>query len=996
MKTFLFVQLVLWQALGAATAQPAEPAAERLLAAYRTAPQDYPEGADLRGLPYARPDTGAWFRWHCYHDGAIDRCESTPMDVHVEPYNLLEGVGAQVPYRSPVKFSFVAEHATEGAQCLKVDFPAAEVASGKGTVLVRALPGKSFYPPGSKYHFKHAAAAYWCHYRFLKFDAFNPGQDDVRIRVCGVPFVLRPGPSVVAVKTPDASGQEGPHSALHDRVDVTVTAPAADVTLYLDNFRMEQEAPRVLRRKGRWLQFAARADPQGEPVLWPGFKAVGPDDLYQPSRGWGWTAAPTKRRCRAHTFRSFENGLLWGYLVDADCPLRIDAPEGRCGVWILATPMRGFSWEKGAEVEINGKRHALIRSRSQAQVRRMALGGESWDFRPGACVWEQLVRQPYYPPTELIFVDAGQGRLDITLPEAVALRAVGVFAEADKDQALAELGRLNFLMAESWDTTHGWVKGDAAERLRYLGFHEESSRPECIPARLDALRITAEEWRRGFLLFQRGLTEAVYPDTIPNPDEARPERLATFAAPGESECLTLGLLPLAEVRGLKLAAGELKSEGGAAIPAEAIDVRVSRCHQKCMDYGHHNHNYNYQEHDLVVRPALDLFPGAARRAYFDVRVPDDARPGRYAGRVTIEGSGPGQRVELALELEVLPIRLQSPAVSFATESSSPLLKQYGINAVAGDYDRAAEDGFAAALVCPYDASPARLRGKRLGWSSFLANKGLVQALIDDGRSGRAPRAFFGGYMPKIEGFADRLLQELPGVELIGHNVPTYVFAGPGYTWGWDGFNRSVRTRGKLELLQAAAAAGPNFWFVDWVKNSKEQAARFTFGFWLWKLGPMGRFSTFIHNLSYFGATAKDSYPWLPYYALLDIGGSNRYGAFSESLDEGRLNPCRDLVLVREGIDDYRYAHTLDRLIERAEKAMRARPALDRATAFRRELAEALSLDLGEYYESRGGAEYVAYAENWFPRAGNPWTSARFDAVRRACAEHILALQKALE
>ena len=46
---------------------------QALLDAYRTQPQGYPRGKDARGIPYAQPDTKAWFRWHFYNDDAIQK-----------------------------------------------------------------------------------------------------------------------------------------------------------------------------------------------------------------------------------------------------------------------------------------------------------------------------------------------------------------------------------------------------------------------------------------------------------------------------------------------------------------------------------------------------------------------------------------------------------------------------------------------------------------------------------------------------------------------------------------------------------------------------------------------------------------------------------------------------------------------------------------------------------------------------------------------------------
>src|SRR5262249_50481589 len=151
-----------------------------------------------------------------------------------------------------------------------------------------------------------------------------------------------------------------------------------------------------------------------------------------------------------------------------DGAFRVDLPNGRYGAYLFLNPVVGFNWEQGARVKLNGREHVVLAGRSQEEVRREVLSGESWDFRPGAWVWEGLVRRPYFPPTEVVYGEVADRHLLVELPRGVALRALVLFPEADKTAALAELGRLNYLLAESWDVAHPWVKGDVAVRAHYI------------------------------------------------------------------------------------------------------------------------------------------------------------------------------------------------------------------------------------------------------------------------------------------------------------------------------------------------------------------------------------------------------------------------------------------------------------------------------------------------------------------------------------------------
>ena len=39
---------------------------------------------------------------------------------------------------------------------------------------------------------------------------------------------------------------------------------------------------------------------------------------------------------------------------------------------------------------------------SQEELRRVALAGEKWDYRPGSCLWTEMVRDVYFPAAPLL------------------------------------------------------------------------------------------------------------------------------------------------------------------------------------------------------------------------------------------------------------------------------------------------------------------------------------------------------------------------------------------------------------------------------------------------------------------------------------------------------------------------------------------------------------------------------------------------------------------
>ncbi|HYF50931.1 MAG TPA: hypothetical protein VEJ63_16065 [Planctomycetota bacterium] len=970
--------VILFALIMFATWVHSEDAAQKLSDAYAPKPFGYPAGKE-----YAQPDASVYYRWHFYNDDAIERFEDAQMLTHVDKYNPLEDKGVSVAQGMEAKFAFVEKHATEGKFALQADFPAAAIQKGKAAIYIGECVGPTYSP--SYNPALHAVAAYWCHYRWLKVDIFNPLAVPVHIRVMQVPMVLKPGANIVAVRTPDLVGYRGDYPAANNALSISVRQPAQDVTLFIDNVRMEQEVPKVLTEKGRILHFPAYCEAKGAPVAWPGLTVLGHGDLYSSEKKYGWVnaAKPNLRGYHGSSFRSNDNGLMWGSCSHPDSPIRVDVPNGQYGVYLMAYPTGGwgqtYSWRKGLKVKLNGGEQEILPVRTDEQVNQITWSGEAWDYRPGYCLWEQLYRPHALPFTKPASASVTDGHVLIELPQESYVRAIFIYPKADEPAALKELGRINYLLAESWDVTHPWVKGDFAEQGRYIGFHEEATKPETIPQRLTDLKLSDADYKRGFVLFHRGLTEAVYQDTIPTPAETAFKELRAFGAPGEKECFTLGVLPLAEVKGLKISVGDLSSKNGGRIPASAIDVRVSRYHQKCMEYGHHNHTYNFQEMWLVRRPALDLYPAVAKRVYFDVAVPQDAKVGEYSGQVAITGSDGKSLATVPVVFEVLSVELKKPPLNFASSFAHPALKEYGLNTFNTTYDDAVAQKYDAFVIWPYDAAPPSFKGKRFGWGGFIPNKDLLQTMVADAKAGKGPRGFFGDYcngQAQKKEQAEAIMKEIPGIDIMVWKIKLFAFALP---WQHEWQCLGPMTLGTGAPLDEAKKSGAEFWFCDGLRQSKEQPARFTFGFWLWRSGASGRFTT----LATVGDTGQSAY-----YTMKGGDTNNVDCALMPSLGGGH-NPTRDLLLVREGIDDYRYIYTLEQALKAADEKKLATPAVAAAKKFRDELHASLDLDLKKYYESR----VACYSENWYVLPGNPWNSEKFTSVRRACADHIQALQK---
>ncbi len=159
---------------------------------------------------------------------------------------------------------------------------------------------------------------------------------------------------------------------------------------------------------------------------------------------------------------------------------------------------------------------------------------------------------------------------------------------------------------------------------------------------------------RGYALFARHWSEVIYPNTVPRAGELDPQ-LAVFAALGQYEPTTFTIHALADLSGVKVSAGELRL-GDHALPKQNVDVRYVRQMLVRPNYSMY-YSYHVAPDVLEHRNAVDVRRGCNQTVWVTVKVPDDARPGVYQGKLTVTAPGAAP-TEVPLRVRVLDIRLR--------------------------------------------------------------------------------------------------------------------------------------------------------------------------------------------------------------------------------------------------------------------------------------------------------------------------------------------------
>ncbi|MCK5830143.1 MAG: hypothetical protein KAH20_07545 [Methylococcales bacterium] len=166
---------------------------------------------------------------------------------------------------------------------------------------------------------------------------------------------------------------------------------------------------------------------------------------------------------------------------------------------------------------------------------------------------------------------------------------------------------------------------------------------------------TKQEQNRGYILFNRPITQVVYPTSHPREWE-RSDNLSAFATPDEYEPMTFSLYPLRDMKDVRIKVSTLQSEK-AKIEADNLDLRLLTNWN--IRYPRYKSKETYRSMPELLEKAntVNLTKKISQRFWLKIHVPADAVPGIYQGHITIYEKGKKQGTQLPLSLRVLNYKL---------------------------------------------------------------------------------------------------------------------------------------------------------------------------------------------------------------------------------------------------------------------------------------------------------------------------------------------------
>jgi len=523
----------------------------------------------------------------------------------------------------------------------------------------------------------------------------------------------------------------------------------------------------------------------------------------------------------------------------------------------------------------------------------------------------------------------------------------------------------------------------------------------------------ADDWRRGYTVFP------AHPQQPLHPGDRRahhPVLLRLRATPGEYVPLTFGLCPLRDIGATRVSFHWLSAAPGsdrADIPDDA-SMAIGVVRYVARPSGRDDHSWRPAPGMIVPADTWVIRKGVTKQFWLTYHAAEDTPPGRYRGRLDIHPEH-GHPTTLDVELELLPFRLQRPTqLAVGMTYFSPVqysyfgaqrfwdriaaefadMRAHNMTAVqyAGlrmdDYTRIGrafdlyrQAGFEQPVyLLESHGLLNRLRREGGDWASDAFDSRYVSLVRDFLQQARTR-----GWSPVIINFGDeftnsasedigarlaRSLKTIPGIvagadangyreiQLLAPLVDVLSFNN-----GWGGptgvnQGRRLLNRKTVEFVLQAGA-------TPWLVNIGID--RFSNGYWLWKmarLGIRGKMEWIYRN-----------YNGMPYNSF-DAQPLSGHAVYPGPAD--MAVPTINYELMRIGLDDLAYLHTLELALASAREVPDKQALVKRADAFIAHLDASIEDDMNKYQDANTRKQYA-------------WPIARFDEIRSEVTGLILQL-----
>jgi len=470
------------------------------------------------------------------------------------------------------------------------------------------------------------------------------------------------------------------------------------------------------------------------------------------------------------------------------------------------------------------------------------------------------------------------------------------------------------------------LKNSLRKNFTDLGLPAPGKQPEYTPA----------EKSRGLRYFFPPVSRQLFSNSEPNPIELSTEaKLA--ACPGEFETLVLALRAVGGPKKISLEFSDCVKES-AKLETSKAPIRFAEYNEQ-RSGSSWGKEYQVVTERLLPESSKELTPERLELCYITVKVPEEAAPGEYSGKITMTFEK-GEKTEIPVKFTVYPFRLEHPehgthALYYYNNYGgwNPFefadMRDHGMDAIVGDFTPLVTVNSDGSLTA--DEAPIKeffAAAKTFGFQSPLIT-GLgsivsmtkkdpvlfgkaIQKTMDLASAGGFPEILFFPVDEPHDAAKIKLSLELCTLIKKTPGAKTYITLNPTAeptlepVLDYHCYNITYLNE---ETLKKPGLKGHTLMYYGPNIATNPTPVRYTSGYYFYKSG--AKAVHFFTYMLFFGDP------------LVDFDGPNRdWNVVFPSLTSTTHDPTVEWESQREGVDDYKYLYTLEQTIKRAEKAGR--------------------------------------------------------------------------
>ena len=371
----------------------------------------------------------------------------------------------------------------------------------------------------------------------------------------------------------------------------------------------------------------------GASPRWPDFYRITTSDTYASNPGWGWSGGDTRSSGDHggpdYLCRDYVRGDVWasGYHMD----FRVDLPSGDYTVYVVARSGESHAMPvKNWEIWAEGIREVSVpMDAATFYADDYFYRGKGDDYPLSQSFWDRYV-DPQFPAYSFS-TTVSDDRLDLRFVNAWTYMFI-VYP--------------NSLSGEMTGRIAGW---ESDRQAQFEATHYVAP-PESL-----TFTPTPAETARGFAAWPVPVLDPCYPDTLP-PDPRPALALSAAGCQGEERAVNLAIRPLGNLTNVWVEASDLDDGSGHLVPSSAIDCRYVR-YMATVNSEFFQPLFYWKPQVLQSDMPISVPEQVTKQFWLAIEIPDSAVGGTYTGTVTVHTSAGD--VAVSLTLEVWPFQLDA-------------------------------------------------------------------------------------------------------------------------------------------------------------------------------------------------------------------------------------------------------------------------------------------------------------------------------------------------